>query len=126
MTIREYAESRGCTYEAVRRQLDKYAAELAGHISKQGRTRYLDSEAVALLDMHRAPRPIAVLEKEQTAEIARLRVQLEQAQQALIDAQGRIIGLQDLLRHQQIFLDDLDARRQRPWWQKIMSFIKSE
>ena len=59
----------GVTYEAVRKQLKRYSAELEGHIHQKGRTQYLDDEAVAFLDQHHAPKPIAIYEAGQDREM---------------------------------------------------------
>jgi len=53
MTVREYAEQRSISYETVRRQLLTYRKQLSGHIFLEGRTRYLDEEAVSFLDTKR-------------------------------------------------------------------------
>ena len=54
LTIKEYALSRGVSYEAVRMQLKRYGQQLDGLIERQGRTQYLTDEAVAFLDSKRA------------------------------------------------------------------------
>ena len=54
LTIKEYASSRGVSYEAVRMQLKRYGQQLDGFIERQGRTQYLTDEAVAFLDSKRA------------------------------------------------------------------------
>lgn len=53
LTIREYANSRNVSYEAVRRSIKQYDKELRTEIIKQGRTRYLSDVAVEFLDSHR-------------------------------------------------------------------------
>lgn len=60
VSIKDYARDCGVSYEAVRKQIRRYAAELDGHIHQQGRTQYLDDVAVAFLSDHRAPAPVAV------------------------------------------------------------------
>ena len=60
LTLKDYAKEAGISYEAVRRQIKRYSAELEGHIHQQGRTQYLDDDAVAFLDGHRLEKPIAV------------------------------------------------------------------
>ena len=60
ISIKDYAKENGITYEAVRQQLVRYKDELEGHIHKDGRTRFLDDEAVAFLSSHRSKDPIAV------------------------------------------------------------------
>lgn len=60
ITIKDYAHSKGITYEAVRAQLHRYAKELDGLIVKQGRTQFLTDEAVAFLDAKRASNPVVI------------------------------------------------------------------
>ena len=62
VTIKEYAKNKGVSYEAVRKQLNRYSGELKGHITKVGRTQYLDDDAVQFLDSKRAENPIIVME----------------------------------------------------------------
>lgn len=53
VSIKEYAESKGISYESVRRQIPKYEKELNGHIVKRNNTRYLDEYAVSFLNTKR-------------------------------------------------------------------------
>lgn len=62
ITIAEYAKSRSVSYEAVRKQINRYNIELDGHIIKQGRTQYLDSEAETFLDSKRQKDPVFILD----------------------------------------------------------------
>lgn len=71
-TIREYAAEKGVSYEAVRRQVARYSAELEGHIEKQGKMQLLDDFAVAFLDDHRAGAALAVYKADATSELKRL------------------------------------------------------
>ena len=56
ISIKDYAKNKGVSYEAVRKQVNRYKDELDGHIHKQNRTQYLDDEAVTFLDSKRAER----------------------------------------------------------------------
>ena len=85
ITIADYAKSRHISYEAARKQVVRYEAELADHVTRQGRKQYLDEEAVRILDQHREPRPIIIedknTEREQMAdEISQLKKQLAEMQ----------------------------------------------
>ena len=42
VTLKEYAEKKSISYEAVRKQVSRYREELGDHIKKEGRTQYLD------------------------------------------------------------------------------------
>lgn len=58
ISIKDYAQSCGVSYEAIRKKLTQYREELDGHIMKQGRTQYLDDYAVEFLDKHRDPQRV--------------------------------------------------------------------
>lgn len=51
MTMREYATSRGISYEAVRRKVIRNRDEL--NLCKKGRTTYLTQQAIKFLDAHK-------------------------------------------------------------------------
>ena len=46
VTLRDFAEQKGVTYEAIRRQVAKYETELRGHIVVRERTKFLDEYQV--------------------------------------------------------------------------------
>lgn len=77
ISIRDYAKEKGVSYEAIRQQIKRYKAELDGHISKVGRTQYLDDEAVDFLDQKRATNPVIVMEISKDEEIERLKAEKE-------------------------------------------------
>ena len=60
ISVKQYAESRGISGTAVRKQLARYAEELEGHIVVTSRRRMLDDEAVAFLDQHRQPKTLVI------------------------------------------------------------------
>lgn len=60
ISISQYAESRGISGTAVRRQIARYSEELEGHVVVSGRRRMLDDEAVEFLDQHRQPRTMVI------------------------------------------------------------------
>jgi chromosome segregation ATPase len=78
-SIKEYASSRGISYEVVRRQMKRYANELEKFTTKQGRQTYLNDQGVEFLDQHRAPKTLVVEypDNELKDEIERLRAQIE-------------------------------------------------
>ncbi len=101
-TIKQYSESQGVSYEAVRKQLQRYAEDLRGHIITKGRTRYLDDQAIEFLNEKRREQPLVVLDPDDQSEAAELRRQLDglktqlmAAQNELLVAKDRIIALQD-------------------------------
>ena len=64
MTIQEYATTRKITYEAARQAVEKTKPAILKHITKQGRTRILDSVAVQMLDEKRKGFRVSVIKKE--------------------------------------------------------------
>ena len=102
MTIKQFADSQGISYEAVRKQVVRYSDELSGHVIRKNRTQYLDEKAVEFLQERRRESPIVLQTIDQADEISRLQDQLESlkaqlvsAQNRLLEAQERVISLQD-------------------------------
>lgn len=75
MTIRQYAEKRGISYEAARQLVNRHDDVLEVHIHKQGRTRLLDDEAVTLLDDLRQQQRFIVQQVNPHEEIEALRAE---------------------------------------------------
>lgn len=97
ISMKEYATSKGITYEAVRKQVSRYRSELDGHIVNKGKAQFLDEEAVAFLDGKRDGSPIILLERSKDEEIDRLTeenkallVKLATVQDQLIEAMPKI------------------------------------
>ncbi len=116
LTIKEYAAEHHITYEAVRKQIDRYSADLEGHIVKQGRTQYLDDEAVAFLDSKRAGNPVVVYQANKDEEIDRLSRENEALRTALIAAQQEAVQHLKELREQDKamhLLEDAEVMKKR-------------
>ena len=102
MTLKQFADDQGISYEAVRRAVKRHGDKLTGHIIENDGIRYLDEEAVKILKERRRESPIVVQTidqgeeiRELTAQIESLRAQLMQAQNELLNSKDRIIALQD-------------------------------
>lgn len=102
VSIKEFAEKRGITYEAARRLVAKYQSKLSDHILIDGNRRLLDEDAVLALDEYRKKSPVVVrMESDSnradklSAEVELLRSQLLQAQTDLISAQKELLQLAD-------------------------------
>lgn len=95
VTIRDFANSQGISYEAVRKQLKKYADELDEHISVKGRTKYLDTYAVDFLSKKRRESPVILLQQDAISERERLKEEADRLKNALLEAQQKIIELQE-------------------------------
>ena len=75
MTLKQYAEKCGISYEAVRQLVTRHAEEIGDHIHKQGRTRLLDDTAVQLLDNLRQNQKIIVQRIDPHEEIEALKAE---------------------------------------------------
>ena len=102
MSIKQFADSQGITYEAVRKQVVRYAEELSDHVIRKGRTQFLDETAIEFLKERRRESPIVLQTIDQSEEISHLQAQLESlrsqlvsAQNKLLETQERVISLQD-------------------------------
>lgn len=102
ITLRQYAEDQGISYEAVRKKVVKYTEELSGHIVKKGRVQYLDPKAVEFLKNKRRENPVVLVKENQNEEIEALRNQVDSLktqlltmQHELLESKDRIIALQD-------------------------------
>lgn len=60
VTMRDYANQCGVSYEAIRRQVARYKKDLDGHIEKRGRIQVLDDWAVDFLNARRRGNPVLV------------------------------------------------------------------
>lgn len=100
ISIKDYAKQKGVTYEAIRKQISRYKAELEGHIVVDHRRQLLDETAVAILDKHREGNPVIVYQQDKDEELQNLRdennnllkqtVALLNENKALIEKTGQI------------------------------------
>ena len=95
VSIREFAEMQMVSYEAVRRQTHTYAEQLKGHIIKKGRTQYLDNYAVEFLSEKRKENAVIESKRNYHLEIRSLQEELENYKIKLLEAQNKIISLQE-------------------------------
>lgn len=142
ISVQDYAEQSGKTTQAVYKQLKTHEKELQGHIIKQSGKRYLDAEAVKILDSSsRMSAPVLVdtadkAKLEQAQErINTLENELKIAQERLSNAQETIITLQQekiadlgIIERSRLLLEDkerMDAEIQqiksRNLWQRIFN-----
>lgn len=83
ITLRDYAKQNNVSYEAVRKQVVRYADELGNHIIKDGRQQFLDEEAVAFLDAKRQKNPVAIIQQDKDEQIEALRREKENLLQTI-------------------------------------------
>ncbi len=86
-SLRDFAAEHGVTLRAVQKHVQKHESELGSHIIRYGPPRgtYLDDEAQAYITERLVGSPVAVMDTTLTDENERLRVELEQARQRIID-----------------------------------------
>lgn len=99
ITIKDYAKQKGVSYEAIRKQIKRYDAELEGHLIKQNRFLMLDDEAIQFLDGKRSENPVIVYEQNKDEELEQLRqenkmllIQMNTVQDQLGKVQQKLIA----------------------------------
>lgn len=121
VSLKEYAKNKGVSYEAVRKQVNRYKDELKGHISKVNRTQYLDEEAVAFLDSKRAESPIIIMESGKDEEIQRLEMENKALLLKVAELQESLLKEKDqvkLLQNEKIeLLEAKNQKAEKKWWQ---------
>ena len=102
LTIRQYAEMHGISYEAARQQVNRHKDALEGHIMREGRTQYLDDIAVGILDETRTKQPIIMQEVNDRQELEDLRAQnatlllkITELQDQLLSERAKVVQLQE-------------------------------
>ena len=78
ISMKDYAEQKNISYEAVRKQVARYKAELEGHIIVDGRQQFLDEDAVAFLDAKRQKNPVVIYQESKDEKIEQLNEQVKQ------------------------------------------------
>lgn len=97
ISVAQYAESRGVSQAAIRKQLSRYSAELEDHITFHNRKRLLDDAAVAFLDAHRQQREVIIEQsnKQSRRELDTMRAELDAMKDKLLEAREKMILLQE-------------------------------
>lgn len=95
MTLKQYAESKGISYEAVRKQVNRYQEELKGHIVVKNRTQYIDQWAVDFLSERRRESPIVLVTEDQKEQISQMKEQIETLKAQLLAAQNELLSAKD-------------------------------
>lgn len=78
ISIKDYAKKQGVSYEAIRKQVNRYKDELGEHLIKRERTQYLDEEGEKILDSKRQNNPVVYVESAEKQENADLKKELEE------------------------------------------------
>ena len=80
ITVKQYAEERGITIQAVHQSMSgkRKQAKLKGHVQVIDGVKWLDEEAVAILDEHRNKNPIVIVQQDKDEAIEAMRLKLEE------------------------------------------------
>lgn len=97
VTLKQYAETRKVTYESVRRMVNKYREQLAGHIIRDNGTQFLDEEAVAFLSDKRRQFKMVVVSEDSAAKIEELQAEIESLRALLLTSQTELANTQKKL-----------------------------
>lgn len=132
LTIKEYAQKKNVSYEAVRKQIQKYKdGELKDHIIRKNKTQYLDEYAVDFLDNRRRESPIMAIQMDKDEEIERLTnenkallVQIAQIQNELIQTQKALSEEKDTVKQLQadkiaLLEEKQEEPEKKSWLQRI-------
>lgn len=95
ITLRDYAKQNNVSYEAVRKQVVRYADELGDHIIRDGRQQFLDEEAVAFLDGKRQKNPVAIIQQDKDERIEALRQEKENLLKKIATIQEELLQEKD-------------------------------
>ncbi len=97
ISIKEYAAQKRVSYEAVRKQIKRYEDELGEHLIKNGRTQFLDDDAVAFLDEKRQNNPVIIFEHDKDEQIDQLKNDNERLKALVAELQNKIIEKDDMV-----------------------------
>lgn len=94
ITLKEYADSRGVSYESVRQMVARHEAELEGHISKQHNVRYIDNAGAEMLNEWRKIGQVVVYRQEKADYVKELEAQVQELREELLKRVSLIESLQ--------------------------------
>jgi hypothetical protein len=97
ISLKEYAQKKNISYEAVRKQVNRYRNELGDHLYKKDRTQYLDEDGEAFLDQKRASNPVILVEHDKDEQIEDLTRQNESLRVKIMELQDQLIKSKDQL-----------------------------
>ena len=95
MTIRQYAQQKGVSYEAIRKQIKRYQDDLRDHIIIKNRTMYLDEQGVEFLDKKRNDNSVISRRDDAEEELKALRQQVDALRSKIVELQEAVIKSKD-------------------------------
>lgn len=90
LTIKEYANSRGISYNSARKMVERYRDVLGSSITVNGRTQQLHTDAIIYLDKKRAASPDPAAQK-----ILALQVEVRQLEKQVENLQAEVDSLRN-------------------------------
>jgi hypothetical protein len=121
-TIKDFAERKNVSYEAIRKQVKRYSGELKGHVIKKGRLQYLDEVAIEFLESKRNESQVVIKEFSRSEEIQRLQQDKELLLVKVAELQDLLLREKDQVKQLQqdkILLLENSETKKRTWWQRI-------
>lgn len=97
ISLKDYAKKKNVSYEAVRKQVNRYRDELGDHLYKKDRTQYLDEDGEAFLDQKRSSNPVILVEHDKDERIEELIHQNEALKIKIMELQDQLIKSKDQL-----------------------------
>lgn len=97
ITLKQYAEEKQISYEAVRRLVNKYRKQLGVHIVRDNGTQFLDSDAVLFLNDKRRQAKMVVVHEDNTSRITDLEREVESLRALLLASQTELANTQKKL-----------------------------
>lgn len=126
VSLKEFARENSISYEAVRKQVNRYNIELDGHIAVIKRTKYLDEYAVEFLRSKRRDNPVIVVQMDKDDEIKRLEAENKALLLKVTELQEALLREKDVVQELQAAQVALLSEKQsdKSIWQKIKSAWK--
>lgn len=94
VTIRQLAENSNISYEAARQQVTRYKEELGEHLVYKGKTRFLDEEAVSILQKIKETNPVSMMNAEKDNKIKQLESDKEKLLARVAELEDQVKKLQ--------------------------------
>lgn len=100
ITVKEYADSRNITIQAVHQSMKgkRKAEKLVGHVETRDGVKWLDDEAVRILDESRSKTPVVIMQNEHDEvleENEKLRAMNATLQEKILSLQNQLIEAND-------------------------------
>lgn len=111
ITLRDYANNKKISYEAVRKQVNRYREELGEHIIQDGRQQVLDNFAVAFLDEKRMKNPIIMEQADKNDTIENLERENKNLLIKVAEQANRIAELADWKAMNAVAIAEVDQNK---------------